>query len=72
MQARDDHADETTYAGQYAHRPSTVTVPDTSSYDMTADRNAAIYSYVTLVAERCHTARVRRVEEVNNTKKDQA
>lgn len=72
MQVKDDHADETTYAGRYSHRSSTATVPDTSSYDMSADRNAAIYSYVTLVAERCHTARINRVDEVNNAKKDQA
>lgn len=74
MQISDEQALETTYAAQLAEQGSFVDpapapvqtqhiVPEDAA---PSDRNAQIYSYLTSVAERCHDARVTRVNEVNN------
>lgn len=74
MQTSDEQAQEVTYAAQLAERTYSMGPGQASAAsqhivaeDTTPDdRNAQIYSYLTSVAERCHDARVTRVNEVNN------
>lgn len=73
MQISDDHTDERTYVAQAIEEDfsmdsvgsaQTQRVLDTNQ--PSSDRSQLIYSYVTLVAERCQEARITRVNEVNN------
>lgn len=73
MQVSDDHTDERTYAAQATEQDSLVESVSTAqtqrvldNNQLPSDRSQLIYSYVTLVAERCHEARIMQVNEVNN------
>lgn len=73
MQGTLEHADEMTYAGQAAAQSSSYNqnfsaadTPVSQQNLRSIDRNTQIYDYVTLVAERCHDARITRVNEVNS------
>lgn len=72
MQTSDEQALEITYAAQLAEQDFSVSpTPSVTQHavaedDAPSDRNAQIYSYLTSIAERCHDARVTRVNEVNN------
>ncbi len=73
MQVPDEQTQEMTYAARPARLDSSI---DASPAAMPrhvvgndahpSDRNSRIYSYVTLVAERCHDARMTHVIEANS------
>lgn len=68
MQNFDDYAQEMTYAGVAAQAPSTSYAPVAQHVvfdEQPTNQAAEIYSFVTLVAERCQEARTARVNEVN-------
>lgn len=74
MQVVDEQHQETTYAARAAAQDfslesSPVAMPqhivDTDKNP--DDRNSQIYSYVTLVADRCHDARMTLVTQTNGT-----
>lgn len=73
MQMSDEYAQEMTYAGQAAAREDAygqqgAAAPQHVILDeQPADRAAEIYSFITLVAERCQEARITRVNEVNHS-----
>ena len=66
MYISDEQTQETTYAGKQFVQSTPVASSHIIMDEKPSDRNAEIYSYLTLVAERCHDARITRVEEVNN------
>jgi hypothetical protein len=69
MQGSLEHVEEMTYAGQAAAQNSSFSTANTQISQQnlrSADRNTQIYDFVTQVAERCHDARLSRVNEVNN------
>lgn len=74
MQLSDEHTDERTYVAQAIEEDFSMDTVGTTQTERVlndnqapSDRSQLIYSYVTLVAERCHEARVTQVNEVNNT-----
>lgn len=74
MQVSDDHTNERTYVAQAIEEDFLVDTVGTAQTERIlndnqapSDRSQLIYSYVTLVAERCHEARITQVNEVNNT-----
>ena len=74
MQLSDEHTDERTYVAQAIEEDFSMDTVGTAQTERVlndnqapSDRSQLIYSYVTLVAERCHEARVTQVNEVNNT-----
>ena len=70
MQISDEYAQEMTYAGQAAVREDAYQQPGATQHvildEQPVDRAAEIYSFITLVAERCQEARSTRVNEVNH------
>lgn len=73
MQVPDEQNQENTYVTQAAQQdfsidssPVATTQHIVDEDKSPSDLNSQIYSYVTLVAERCHDARMTRVDEVNN------